>query len=233
MHQQIEWFYNGYDTILTLPSASLSRELQYFIRFLQAYPHLRAYRTEWNVFDKELRLSGSIDMVFYNTRTNTYNIYDWKRSKEIEFDYKPEHRRFREYGLFPCVARLMNKNYYLYSLQLNVYKYILEKHYGLQITDLALVVLHPNYPDFQVIPVNDWSQTIIPEVIAFRQEMIRQLPKHPQPISRADRQMLLDNPLLPTSSIPVLWKNEHDEDDHDEDEEPPKKKACTPLWMNL
>lgn len=219
MHQQIEWYYNGYDTIRTQPAHALSKELAYFLDYLRQYPHLEAYRTEWNVFDKELRLSGSIDMVYYNKSTKTYNIYDWKRTKEIEFDFKENHAK--EYGYFPCVARLKNKNYYLYSLQLNVYKYILEKHYGLQITDMALVVLHPNYPEVQVIPVDDWSQTVIPDVIYFREQMIVHGCRCPRPISKKDASLLRAHPEISTREIDMVFEEGMDLHDylHKEEEE--------------
>lgn len=227
MHQQIEWFYNGYDTIRTQPTESVSKELQFFMQYLQQYPHLEAYRTEWNVFDKELRLSGSIDMVYFNKATQTYNIYDWKRTKQIEFSYPGWQKK--EYGYFPCVARLFNKNYYLYSLQLNVYKYILEKHYGLKITDMALVVLHPNHDAPQVIPVNDWSQSIIPDVIEFRKEMIKNGGRCPRPISEDERTRLLNDATLSTREIEMVWEDGMDLHDYLEREEEheklhPKKK---------
>lgn len=219
MHRQIELFYNGFNTITNQPYPSISTELTYFIDYFKRHRHLRAYRTEWCVFDKELRLSGSIDMVYFNEKTQTYNIYDWKRSKEIAFDYPPEHFRFREFGHFPCTARFVNKNYSHYSLQLNVYKYLLEKHYGLKITDLALVVLHPNYPEAQVIPVPDLSETVIPEVIEFRRQTILHGDKFPRPIHVEDRKWLQNHPEVSTAeSVPLDWSQTFSIRDH---EKPP------------
>jgi hypothetical protein len=39
-------------------------------------------------------------------------------------------------------------------LQLNVYRYILEKHYGYVVSELALVVLHPNNSTWRVAKLN-------------------------------------------------------------------------------
>ena len=30
--------------------------------------HLKPYRTEWMIYDKELKLAGSIDMIFINEK---------------------------------------------------------------------------------------------------------------------------------------------------------------------
>jgi hypothetical protein len=70
-------------------------------------------------------------------------IYDWKRSKEIKEDNKFDS------GLGP-MNHLPNTNYWHYTLQLNVYRWFLQKHYGLTIVDLAIVIFHPNNTDYQI-----------------------------------------------------------------------------------
>ena len=59
-----------------------SVEFGYFGSFYNSYSHLIPYRTEMLVYYEELKLSGSIDMVF-KCEDGTFEIYDWKRSKEI------------------------------------------------------------------------------------------------------------------------------------------------------
>ena len=59
-----------------------SPEYAYFQRFVADHPDLVPYRTEWMIWDKELRFAGSIDMVYENP-DGTLMIYDWKRSKGI------------------------------------------------------------------------------------------------------------------------------------------------------
>ena len=77
MHNDIELFYNGVDV------QNDSIEFQYFRKFLKDLPELKPYRTEWMVYYEELKLSGSIDMVFENP-DGTLRIYDWKRCKSID-----------------------------------------------------------------------------------------------------------------------------------------------------
>ena len=43
------------------------------------------YRTEWMVWDDELKFAGSIDMIYRNP-DGTLDIYDWKRSVGIKMD---------------------------------------------------------------------------------------------------------------------------------------------------
>ena len=69
-HYHIECFYNKMNVV------DHSVEWKYFMNFYEDHKHLTAYRTEWFVFHEELKLAGSIDMVFYNENTGTYVIYD-------------------------------------------------------------------------------------------------------------------------------------------------------------
>ncbi len=50
----------------------------------------------------------------------------------------------------------------LYSLQLNIYKFILEKNYNVKIKDMYLVTLHPenNLKNFEKIKVNDMQKRV-------------------------------------------------------------------------
>jgi len=134
MHYDIECFYNGWDV------KNDSIEYQWFQRFVRDFPELKPYRTEWCVYYEELKLSGSIDMIFENP-DGTLQIYDWKRCKEISYE-----SGFGKSAITPCIAHLPDTNFWHYALQLNVYKNILEIKYGKKVTDLYLVCMHPDNP---------------------------------------------------------------------------------------
>jgi hypothetical protein len=119
---------------------SETEEWNYFLQFARAFPNLKPYRTEWMVYDEELKLAGSIDMV-YDNGDGTLSIYDWKRAKEIT-----KTPAFKKYAVTECINHLPDTNYWHYSLQLNTYKAILEKKYGKKVTQLFLVRLHPDNP---------------------------------------------------------------------------------------
>ena len=134
MHYDIECFYNE------MLVSNSSVEYEWFQRFVKDFPELKPYRTEWCVYYEELKLSGSIDMIFENP-DGTLQIYDWKRCKEISYE-----SGFGKSAKTPCIAHLPDTNFWHYSLQLNVYRAILEKKYGKKVTGLYLVCMHPTNP---------------------------------------------------------------------------------------
>lgn len=130
LHEDIENYYNDIDV------KNDTIEFQQFLNFYNDHKQLEIYRTEWLVFNEELKITGSIDAVFQNP-DGTLSIGDWKRSKEIKYD------SFNKYGKYP-LEHIPDTNYYHYSLQLNLYRVILEKFYGKKIKDMFLVILHPD-----------------------------------------------------------------------------------------
>lgn len=130
-----------------------SIEWQYFINFIKDNFHLKPYRTEWTVFNEDIKISGSIDMVYENP-DGTLSIYDWKRSKNIT-----RINTFNKFALPPCICHLPDSNFWHYALQLNTYKYILESKYNKKIKDLYLVRLHPDAEEknYELIKLPDLS----------------------------------------------------------------------------
>ena len=113
-------------------------EWEYFLQFVNEHPELKPYRTEWMIFDEDLKLAGSIDMVYENP-DNTLSIYDWKRSKDIS-----KINGWNKFATNPLISHMPDSNFWHYALQLNTYKAILERKYGKRVTKLCLVRLHPD-----------------------------------------------------------------------------------------
>ena len=125
MHYNIECFYNEIDV-----EDDGSLEWKYFKEFNDSLEKkLTPYRTEWMVWDRELRLAGSVDMLFENP-DGTLQIYDWKRSKKVV-----KENRWAS-AIVDCISHLPDANFWKYSLQLNTYKWILEKNYGKKVLNL-------------------------------------------------------------------------------------------------
>lgn len=116
-------------------------EWEYFIKFVEDYPELKPYRTEWLIFDEDTKLAGSIDMVYENP-DGTLSIYDWKRSKDIT-----KINTFNKFATNPSICHIHDTNFWHYAIQLNTYKTILERKYGKTVSKLCLVRLHPNNED--------------------------------------------------------------------------------------
>lgn len=144
MHLNIEYYYNDHEYT---PGFAESKEHKLFKKYLRDHRDYKAYRTEWTIFSKFYRLAGSIDMIYCDPKKpGCYIIADWKRSKEIKYSNRWDK------GFSP-VELLDDCNYNHYCLQLNVYRTILENYYGLPITKMFLVILHPNQDDYVKIPV--------------------------------------------------------------------------------
>jgi ATP-dependent exoDNAse (exonuclease V) beta subunit len=108
------------------------------------------------IFDEELKIAGSIDMVFEN-EDGTLSIYDWKRCKEIN-----QENTWNKFATNEVISHLPDTNYWHYSLQLNTYKAILERKYGKIVKELYLVKLHPDDPNdsYELIEVPILSEEI-------------------------------------------------------------------------
>lgn len=119
--------------------------LSFWRDFLTKYPQSKIYRTEWLIYDEEALISGSIDCTVI-TPNNELVLIDWKRSKEIKYDNRYE----KGYGL---VSYLDNCNYNHYTLQLNIYRHILETKYNYKVIYMMLAIFHPNQKTYNCIPI--------------------------------------------------------------------------------
>jgi len=156
MHLAIEQFLHGSPEQIN-PEMLKTVEWKYFMKFWKDCGHdLEPYRSEWEVFtdsleplqsERKIKLCGSIDMVFRRKSDGKFVIYDWKRSKEIKSENSYES------GLAP-LEHLPDTNYWHYTMQLNIYKWILEQYYGLEVADLYLVIIHPDQQSYRRMRLN-------------------------------------------------------------------------------
>ena len=136
MHEMFEFYYNKINQE-KIDLYKNTTEYNYFMNFINDHETLVPYRTEWNVFHEDHKISGSIDMIYVN-EDGTLSIYDWKRCKNIE-----KNNNFGKRCLINGLQHIHDTNYWHYCFQLNIYKYILEKKYNKIVKDLHLVVIHP------------------------------------------------------------------------------------------
>ena len=168
MHYEIECFMNNPNLQINYTHKDLyenyminnkethrttSLEWQYFIEFIKETPDLKPYRTEWTIYHEDIKLAGSIDMIYENP-DGTLSIYDWKRSKEIK-----KINNWNKYALTKSICQMPDANFWHYALQLNTYKAILEAKYNKKVTELYLVRLHPDAEEktYELIKVPDLS----------------------------------------------------------------------------
>lgn len=166
LHKQIEDYLNGvFDGNLTTrisykgkyhsfdEETDISLEWAMFINF-RTQTEFIPFRTEWRVFDPEYKIAGTLDFVCA-CEDGSYEVYDWKRSNKID----PLETNIFQSGI-NGLETLTDTSYIHYCLQQNLYKYILEKNYGIRIKRLNLVVLHPDKDDYQIVSIPDMENEV-------------------------------------------------------------------------
>ncbi len=160
MHKQIENFLNDrkepqrmvceviYDGqyLHKKEHVDISREWSYFKAFDKATDY-HPFRTEWCVYDTDARIAGTIDLICSRS-DGTYELYDWKRSNKVN----PTEINPWSSGI-NGLEHLSDTSYIHYCLQQNLYRYMLEKNYGITISRMNLVVLHPDSMGYRIVPV--------------------------------------------------------------------------------
>ena len=90
------------------------------------------------IFSEKYKLAGTVDLIMQNRTTGQILLFDWKTNKKIE-----KSSYWKEYG-FPPIEHIEKVNFNHYSLQLNLYKWLLlkEKYYE-DISEMKIVHLLP------------------------------------------------------------------------------------------
>jgi ATP-dependent exoDNAse (exonuclease V) beta subunit len=137
LHDRIENFYlNG-----CLDDKNDDKCYNQFLNFYND-EKLIPYRTEWRIFSDDHKVAGSVDIIFEGNKEGSVKLYDWKRSQEIKLINEYEK------GLYP-INNISNCNYEHYTLQLNIYKYLLENYYGIMVEEMAIIVFCENNNNYQ------------------------------------------------------------------------------------
>ena len=105
------------------------------------------------------RLAGSIDLILapeqevQNGKVSTLVLGDWKRAKKMQL--------INQYGTMQGTLNAMpGCNYAEYSLQLNIYKRILEQFYDYRVIEMILIQCHPKEPQPLVVYVDDHQDAV-------------------------------------------------------------------------
>ena len=104
-------------------SIASTTEFLLFRKFLSTMQGLTAYRTEWVIWGDEERLAGSVDFIAIDERGDLV-IVDWKRSNGTKTTSAQAWGKTMQR---PCKS-LLDSKLMCYRLQLNAYKYPIEKY---------------------------------------------------------------------------------------------------------
>ena len=140
-HLTIENFYNG-EVVYETP------ELQEMFKFARIeMKDVEAYGTEVEIYAPDEDVAGSIDFVGKRS-DGTFVIYDWKRSEKLATTCRSMFNKKMKYPF----AHIDDCDIARYTFQLSIYKYILEKYYSMNISDLCLVNVFPETNFYTYVP---------------------------------------------------------------------------------
>lgn len=141
MHSCIEKILNNED-LTPIEREKYSKELSIYEKFMGEYKPLEIHLSEVNVFSTSLELSGTLDYITFSPDGRA-QLLDWKRTPTMDavsYDGKKMKSPFND--LDDCkVSR--------YSLQLNVYRELLESNYTINgnpvtVESMKIVSIHPD-----------------------------------------------------------------------------------------
>lgn len=123
-------------------SHNLSNQAQNALLWVQNFLPQTRYEIlpEVLIYSEDLKLAGTIDLLIFDKKTQEYSLLDWKTNKRISktaFNNKT--------GIHPQSQSIPDCNYIKYSLQLSLYRYILEKNYNLTVAKQGIVHLKPTH----------------------------------------------------------------------------------------
>jgi ATP-dependent exoDNAse (exonuclease V) beta subunit len=153
MHKNIEDFWNGMNKLEDIGDKSK------FGLFQQCYGWLKKlglepFRTEWIIYDEDYDIAGSIDFVAKNPQTGKYWVIDWKRSNQLR-----RNSFGNKCGLGPC-SDIEDCNGFHYQIQVNLYRHILEKRYGIEIEQCSVINLHPDGKSPDILIAEDMQEKV-------------------------------------------------------------------------
>ena len=105
---------------------------------------------EYVVGDHTINLAGTFDALLYNNETDRYEIWDYKTDKKMRSDSRELIKGFK------VPFSEINK----YSLQLGIYKYILEKSVNIKIDKCYIAHFNFKKNQTEIIETNDYSEII-------------------------------------------------------------------------
>lgn len=130
----------------------ISKEFSFFEKLYNEvdFRSQKPYRTAWHIYSIKYKIVGTVDLV-YKESDNSYIMCDWIRTNKLfdeEIGFIPSHNYGKGiYGM----EKMTNNEYNIYCMKQNIHKYILEEEYGLNISKMYLLILHPDYSKYRTI----------------------------------------------------------------------------------
>ena len=157
-HEEIELYLNDPNAYAKLDKLDkrASQGIAYLHQYMKKLNKPYTY-SELKVFSKDIGLAGTIDLALLHTLDNgelVIDLIDWKTS-EKDLDIT---RGFLEHPLFKDLG-LPNSKLVRYSLQLNLYKLIIEGMYPFKVNRMQVV--HLLEEEVKVFDVRDVGDIVV------------------------------------------------------------------------
>jgi len=142
IHDKIEAYLKG-------ESLQLPKYIKNFLnKLLEGYDFLFS---EYKIIHEDYKITGRIDAIFKNKKTGKLMICDWKTNDKIDTYNKFEN------GL-GVLEHLTNCKLVKYSLQLNLYKALIQDRFD--INDCELIIFHIKEHTVEPIVVKDMEKEL-------------------------------------------------------------------------
>lgn len=109
--------------------------------------YLIPIQSELVVGDTQLGLGGMVDQLFFNVKANEYQLWDWKTDKKIRMN--------SDYYLTDALFYLEDCEFIKYSLQVSLYKYIIEKNTSLKLGTSYVVWFNAYNDSYRIIELKN------------------------------------------------------------------------------
>jgi hypothetical protein len=129
--------------------------IKQFHSFYQENPHLKCVSSELVVGDlDDTRICGTVDMLVLNENTKQLEMYDFKTNKKMQ-----KQTTFR--NLFYPFDDMCEGEINEYTIQLNTYKYFIEKYTDLKVSVMKLVWFNIKNDTYQLFELEDIQPKIV------------------------------------------------------------------------
>lgn len=123
---------------------NLPKLIEQFNAFYIDHKHLKCVESELILGDiNGTRVCGTADLLVYNEQTQRCEILDFKTNKKIE-KYNSHSNLLKPFSDYS------QSELSIYTIQLNVYKYIIEAYTSLKIDKLKLIWFQHTNPTYQI-----------------------------------------------------------------------------------
>lgn len=132
----------------------LPKMVEQFQQFYKENAFLHCVKNEMVVGDiEDTKVCGMLDMLCWNEQTDKYEILDFKTNKKMT--------KVSEYGvLFYPFEHMTEGEINEYTIQLNTYKYLIEKYTPITIDKLKLVWFNAANEKYQIFELGDIQRNI-------------------------------------------------------------------------